>query len=105
MPFVKGHSMGKGRPPGAPNKEVKSLRESINTILEGGVDTFMATMEELRKTNPKAYVDNYIKLMEYSLPKMRSVDNTIKVDEGVSGIKIEIKPPAISDDDLYFKNK
>jgi hypothetical protein len=50
-------------------------------------------MAELRETNPKAYLDVYIKLIEYGLPKMRSVDTTISAKDNIESIKIEIKKP------------
>jgi hypothetical protein len=93
MPFTPGHKQATGRPIGAENKEKKSLRESINAILEGGLEDFNSTMAELRESNPKAYLDTYVKLIEYGLPKLRSVDTTIDVKDNVESIKIEIKKP------------
>ena len=92
MPFTKDNP-GKGRPKNSPNKEVKTLRESINAILEGGIEDFNSTMAELRETNPKAYLDVYIKLIDFSLPRMKSVDTTISTKDNVESIKIEIKKP------------
>ncbi len=91
MPFTPGHDLGHGRPKGAENKEKKQLRESINAILEGGIEDFNSTMAILKETNPKAYLDTYVKLIEYGLPKLRSVDTTIDVKDNVESIKIEIK--------------
>ena len=93
MPFTPGHNKATGRPKGAENKEKKTLRESINSILEAGIEDFNSSMAELRETNPKAYLDVYIKLIEYGLPKMRSVDTTISAKDNVESIKIEIKKP------------
>jgi hypothetical protein len=92
MPFTK-YNPGKGRPKNSPNKEVKTLRESINAILEGGIEDFNSTMAELRETNPKAYLDVYVKLIDFSLPRMKSVDTTISTKDNVESIKIEIKSP------------
>jgi hypothetical protein len=92
MPFTPDNP-GSGRPKGAENKEKKQLRESINAILEGGIEDFNQAMSELRETNPKAYLDTYVKLIEYGLPKLRSVDTTIDVKDNVESIKIEIKKP------------
>jgi hypothetical protein len=93
MPFTPGHKQSNGRPKGAENKEKKTLRESISSILEAGIEDFNSSMAELRETNPKAYLDVYIKLIEYGLPKMRSVDTTISAKDNVESIKIEIKSP------------
>jgi hypothetical protein len=91
MPFEKGHNLGQGRPKGAENKEKKTLRESINAILEGGVEDFNSTMAELRETNPKAYLDTYIKLIDFGLPRLKSVDTIISTKDNIESIKIEIK--------------
>jgi hypothetical protein len=55
-------------------------------------------MAELRESNPKAYLDTYVKLIEYGLPKLRSVDTTIDVKDNVESIKIEIKKPKLDFD-------
>jgi len=91
MPFTPGHKQATGRPKGSENLEKKSLRESINAILEGGLEDFNSTMSELRESNPKAYLDTYVKLIEYGLPKLRSVDTTLDLKDKVESIKIEIK--------------
>jgi hypothetical protein len=89
--FQPGHKQATGRPKGSENLEKKTLRESINAILEGGVEDFNSTMAELRETNPKAYLDTYIKLIDFGLPRLKSVDTTISTKEGIESIKIEIK--------------
>jgi len=93
MPFKPGEKSLGGRPKGSENKEVKTLRESINAILEGGIEDFNSSMAELRETNPKAYLDVYVKLIDFSLPRMKSVDTTISAKDNVESIKIEIKKP------------
>ncbi len=93
MPFTPGHKQATGRPKGSENKEVKTLRESINAILEGGIEDFNGAMSELRETNPGKYLDIYVKLIEYGMPKLRSVDTTIDLKDKVESIKIEIKKP------------
>ena len=91
--FQPGHKQATGRPKGAENQEKKQLRQAITAIIEGGVGDFQQTMNELRETNPKAYIDNYIKLIEYSMPKLRSVDTTLDLKDKVESINIEIKKP------------
>jgi len=98
MPFTKDNP-GKGRPKNAENKEKKTLREAITTIVEGGAEDFQRTMNELSETNPGKYLDIYVKLLEYSMPKLRSVDTTISAKDNVESIKIEIKSPPKLDND------
>lgn len=93
MPFQPNHNLSNGRPKGSQNGDKKQLREALTAIIEGGVEDFQKTMNELRENNPKAYIDNYIKLLEFALPKQRDVNTNLNIDSKVESIKIEIKKP------------
>ena len=68
MPFEPGQSGNlNGRPRGSQNQEIKSLREKINFLLE---DRFDKIIEDLDDLNPKERIDVYVKLLEYTLPKL-----------------------------------
>ena len=91
MPFEPGHSLSTGRPKGSPNKENKDLREAIQAIVNGAIPDVVAVLAEMRETNPIKYTENVLKLMEYVITKMRSVDTNISMDtESLSSIKIEV---------------
>ena len=91
MGFQPGNNLGKGRPAGSSNKETKRLREAIGAIIEGNVEDFHSCLEEIRETNPGKFLDTYLKLLEFSLPRLKQVDNTIDVkDDTISSIKIEV---------------
>jgi hypothetical protein len=91
MPFEAGHSVPGGRPKGAENKETKKLREAIAAITEGGLVDFSTVMNEIKETNPTKFLEMYIKLLEYSLPKLRSVDTNLSLDENtIQSVRIEI---------------
>ena len=91
MPFEPGHSLSTGRPKGSPNKENKDLREAIQAIVNGAIPDVVAVLAEMRETNPIKYTENVLKLMEYVIPKMRSVDTNISMDtESLSSSKIEV---------------
>ena len=91
MPFEPGHSLSTGRPKGSPNKENRELRDAIQAIVNGAIPDVVSVLAEMRETNPVKYTENVLKLMEYVIPKMRSVDNTISVDpEHLGSIKIEV---------------
>ena len=91
MPFEPGHSLSTGRPKGSPNKENKDLRDAIQAIVNGAIPDVVAVLAEMRETNPIKYTENVLKLMEYVIPKMRSVDTNLSVDtESLSSIKIEV---------------
>ena len=91
MPFEKGHELATGRKPGAENKETKKLREAITAITDGGLSDFQEVMNKIREDNPTKYLEFYIKLLEYSLPKLRSVDTNLSLDENtIQSVRIEI---------------
>ena len=91
MAFQPGHSLSTGRPKGALNKDTQTIKEAITAMIIGGLPDFLSVMGELRETNPVKFTENYMKLMEYSVPKLRSVDSNISVDpETLGSIKIEV---------------
>jgi len=91
MPFEPGHQLATGRPKGSPNKENRELREAIQAIVNGAIPDVVSVLADMRETNPIKYTENVLKLMEYVIPKMRSVDTNISVDtESLSSIKIEV---------------
>ncbi len=74
------------------NKETKKIRESISAILGGGLEDFNRVMGELQTTNPVKFVETYIKLLEYSVPKLRAVESTVEFgSDTVSKIVVELK--------------
>jgi hypothetical protein len=89
MPFTS--ETATGRPKGAENKETKKLREAISAITEGGVEDFQRALNEVLEDNPSKYLELYLKLLEYTMPKLRSVDTNLGIsDEAIGGIKIEV---------------
>jgi len=89
MPFTS--ETATGRPRGAENKETKKLREAIAAITEGGVEDFQRALNEVLEENPSKYLELYLKLLEYTMPKLRSVDTNLGVNEdSIGGIKIEV---------------
>ena len=89
MPFTS--ETATGRPKGAENKETKRLREAISAITEGGVEDFQRALNEVLEENPSKYLELYLKLLEYTMPKLRSVDTNIGVNEdSIGNIKIEV---------------
>ena len=89
MPFTSETAIG--RPKGAENKETKKLREAITAITDGGLSDFQEVMNKIREDNPTKYLEFYIKLLEYSLPKLRSVDTNLSLDENtIQSVRIEI---------------
>ena len=91
MPFEPGHNIPGGRKPGSTNEKVNKLREALTAITEGGIESFNECMDEVRTTNPAKYMEIYLRLLEYSMPKLRSVDTNIGINEdSIGGLKIEV---------------
>ena len=91
MPYEPGHNIPGGRKPGSTNEKVNKLREALTAITEGGIESFNECMDEVRTTNPAKFLELYLKLLEYSMPKLRSVDTNIGVNEdSIGNIKIEV---------------
>lgn len=91
MPFTPGQEFIGGRPKGAENRETKKLREAIAKITEGSVEDLHSCFGEIRETNPAKFVELYLRLLEYSIPKLRSIDTNIELgDSTINKITVEI---------------
>jgi len=75
--FKKGQSGNyKGRPVGAIDKDKRKLREIIGSALDDNVER---VKEELQKLSGKDFLDFYIKLLEFGLPKLQR--QAIEIDQ------------------------
>lgn len=73
MAFKKGHKKLGGRKAGTPNKATAGIRGQIHKFLELGVDRFTDAIDELP---PTEYIEVYLKLIEYGLPKLARTEIT-----------------------------
>jgi hypothetical protein len=90
MPFEKGQVSG--RPVGAENKNRATLREAISKATEGQLPDFLRTLEELREEQPAKFLEIYLRLLEYSIPKLRSIDTNVELgSDTISKIVVEVK--------------
>jgi hypothetical protein len=90
--FEKGHTLAKGRPPGALNRTTEQMRLTINRAVNNTLNTIQSDLEELKKTDPVKALELSMKLMEYAMPKMRSIDlkGSIEVEARVQQISVNI---------------
>jgi hypothetical protein len=90
--FEKGHQLAKGRPPGALNRTTEQMRLTINRAVNNTLNTIQSDLEELKKTDPVKALELSMKLMEYAMPKMRSIDlkGSIEVDAKIQQISVNI---------------
>jgi hypothetical protein len=90
--FEKGHQLAKGRPPGALNRTTEQMRLTINRAVNNTLNTIQSDLEELKKTDPVKALELSMKLMEYAMPKMRSIDlkGSIEVDARIHQISVNV---------------
>ena len=81
--FEKGNKLGKGRPPGVPNRTTEQAKLTIQRAVNGVLDTMSKDLEEIKKKDPVKAMELAIKLLEYSIPKLKSVDvkGTMEVNQ------------------------
>jgi hypothetical protein len=93
MPFKAGEVTG--RPKGSEGKDTKKLREAIAAITNGGVEDFQRALGDVLEENPAKYLELYLKLLEYTMPKLRSIDTNIELGEStLHKITVEINAGA-----------
>jgi hypothetical protein len=93
MPFTS--ETANGRPKGAENKETKMLREAIAAITNGSVEDLNSAFGEIRENNPAKFIELYLRLLEYTMPKLRSIDTNIELgDNTIQKITVEINAGA-----------
>ena len=80
MPFTPGQEFSGGRPKGAENKETKKLREAIAAITNGSIEDLQGAFAEIRENNPVKFIEMYLRLLEYTMPKLRSIENNIELN-------------------------
>lgn len=89
MPFIAGEVTG--RPKGSEGKDTKRVREAITAITEGGITSLNECFAEIREDNPVKFIELYLRLLEYTMPKLRSIDTNIELgDNAIQKITVEV---------------
>jgi len=89
--FEKGNKLG-GRKPGALNKSTEMMKLTIARAVNTTLDTIQADLIAIKKKDPVKAMELALKLMEYTMPKMRSIDmnGTIDVNAKIQQISVNI---------------
>ena len=68
------------------------MRLTINRAVNNTLNTIQSDLEDLKKTDPVKALELSMKLMEYAMPKMRSIDlkGSIEVDAKIQSINVNI---------------
>lgn len=100
MPFKDGHTLAKGRPKGSLNRTTEMMRLNIARAVNNTLDTIQTDLAEIKKTNPEKAMELAMKLMEYSLPKLRSIDiqGSMEVNAKIQQISININRTGSKDE-------
>jgi predicted component of type VI protein secretion system len=78
MPFKKGSSGNSaGRPKGSQNRAGGKLREVISDFLENRFEDVVNDFEQLE---PKDRIKVYTDLLQYGVPKLQAVSNSIEFE-------------------------
>ena len=79
-------------------------KTTIAAITEGGITNLNECFDEIRRDNPAKFVELYLRLLEYTMPKLRSIDNNIDLSDSlIQKITVEVnakRPQNTSDDSI-----
>ena len=91
--FEKENKLGKGRPKGSTNRSTEMMKVNLARAVNMGLDYLKEDYQKLRDEDPAKALNILTKLMEYSIPKLKSVDMEVKgeITNKVEKITIEIK--------------
>ena len=92
--FEKGNKLG-GRKPGSLNRSTEEMKLTIARAVNNTLSTIQSDLLEIKKKNPEKAMELALKLMEYTMPKMRSVDinGTMDINAKIQQISININRP------------
>ena len=89
-----------GRKKGVPNRTTEQAKLSIQRAVNGVLDTMQSDLQEIKKKDPIKAMELAIKLLEYTIPKLKSVDlkGTVDVNQKIQQISIHILDGAANTD-------
>ena len=91
--FKKGQSGNpNGRKKGVPNRTTEQAKITINRAVNGILDTMQKDLLEIKKKDPIKAMELSLKLLEYTIPKLKSVDlkGEMEVNQRIEQISINI---------------
>lgn len=91
MAFESGNKLSNGRPKGSPNKFTDKVRANLSKLTDQKLSDLQDALEEVRSESPAKYVELYLKMLEYTMPKLRAIDTKLDLgSDTISNIKIEV---------------
>ena len=82
-----------GRPRGSHNRSSEMQKVNIQRMINEGLDYMKEDYHRIRAEDPAKALTLLVKLMEYSIPRLKSVDMKVdaEVNNKVEKITVEIK--------------
>jgi len=65
-----------GRPKGSVNETTKQIKQVFADLLSGQESKLTDALEKVRQTNPKAYLELYVKISERFVPQVTRAEIT-----------------------------
>tara|TARA_R110000868_G_scaffold210164_2_gene460180 strand:- start:756 stop:1058 length:303 start_codon:yes stop_codon:yes gene_type:complete len=92
MVFIKGNKLSNGRPKGALNRSTEEMKLTIARAVNNTLSNISNDLQEIKKRNPERAMELALKLMEYTLPKLKSIDLNAKmeIDQRIHQITVNI---------------
>jgi len=102
MPFKKGDKNinRKGRPKGSTNRSSEMMKVNVARAANLGLDYLKEDYERLRKEDPRGALNLLMKLLEYNIPKLKSVDMNLEaeVNQKIEEIVVNINRSGSKDE-------
>jgi len=102
MPFTKGDKNinRKGRPKGSTNRSSEMMKVNVARAANLGLDYLKEDYERLRKEDPRGALNLLMKLLEYNIPKLKSVDMNLEaeVNQKIEEIVVNINRSGSKDE-------
>ena len=99
MPFEPGNKLGQGRPAGKMNRSTEQAKLTLARLANRGLDNITEDIERIRLDNPAKAAEIYLKLLEFVIPKLKSVDMnaTMQIDQRIQTINVNINKSGSND--------
>lgn len=90
MPFEKGNKISTGRPKGALNRSTEQAKLTIARVANQGLNNISEDLARIREKDPIEAAKLYLRLLEYIVPKQKSVEMRAEIDQKIQQITVNI---------------
>ena len=103
MPFKEGKEWKGnkfGRPRGSQNRSSEMMKVNLQRAINGSLDFLASDLQEIREKDKVEAIKLVTKLLDYTLPKMKSIDMNAQVELNtkIEEITINIKRSGSNED-------